>query len=249
MPLSGSLQRKRTIGIVKDGGKEHSLAVIEIIHDPVLPFAFISAGIHGDEPSGGSALASFLKESAPSYARQFNFIIFPLMNPAGRGRGAGGNALGADLNRNFSAAVPHDEVRAVKQYLETLNKKFVCAIDLHEDPTDTAEPGFEAGDSPRGFYLYEVAPMERKKGEKITAHLATLGFPIAEEKTIYGDPCESGVIFRPPVVPENREGSFDQYLLRFAPHTLVFETPTCWEFEKRVAAHKKALAFALGTVA
>jgi len=249
MSLRGSLQRKRNIGTVKDGGKEHSLSVIEIIHDSALPFVFISAGIHGDEPAGVTALASFLKESAPSYARQFNFIIFPLMNPVGRARDTRGNALGADLNRNFSAAVPHDEVHAAKQYLETLNQKFLCAIDLHEDPTDTAEPGFEAGDSPRGFYLYEVAPMERKKGEKITAHLATVGFPIAEEKTIYGDPCESGVIFRPPVVPENREGSFDQYLLRFAPHTLVFETPTCWEFEKRVAAHKKALACALGTFA
>ena len=249
MSLRGSLQRKRNIGTVKDGGKEHSLSVIEIIHDSALPFVFISAGIHGDEPAGVTALASFLKESAPSYARKFNFIIFPLMNPVGRARDTRGNALGADLNRNFSAAVPHDEVHAAKQYLETLNQKFLCAIDLHEDPTDTAEPGFEAGDSPRGFYLYEVAPMERKKGEKITAHLATVGFPIAEEKTIYGDPCESGVIFRPPVVPENREGSFDQYLLRFAPHTLVFETPTCWEFEKRVAAHKKALACALGTFA
>lgn len=239
--------RKKIIGKIRAGGKEFPLVSVEIISNPALPLVLLSAGIHGDEPAGVHALAEFLTQSVNAYAMKCNFVVLPCMNPVGFKRSTRENENGVDLNRNFLAEKPEEEVRAIKKCIAALRKKFLVAVDLHEDPTDSTEPGFNLKDNPRGMYLYEVSDTKERLGKKILAELRAEGFSSAAKKTIYGEAAENGAIWSSPSrTSPIWVGSFtDTYLPRFTRHTFVIETPTCWPLKKRINAHKKALSFIL----
>lgn len=240
-------QSEKTIVTIRDGGKEYPLNVIKISSNPALPFALLSAGMHGDEPAGVHALAEFLAQSVNAYAMKCNFIVLPCMNPVGFRRGMRENGNGVDLNRNFASKKPEKEVRMVQEYIAALHKKFLVAIDLHEDPTDSPEPGFTVKDNPRGMYLYEVSDKRERLGKKILAKLRAEGFRSAVNKTIYGEAADDGIIWSSSSRTSSIwAGSFtDTYLPRFTRHTFVIETPTCWSLKKRILAHKNALVFIL----
>lgn len=237
---------KKIIGKIRAGGREFPLVSIQIINNPALSFVLLSAGIHGDEPAGVYALDEFLKQSVSAYAEKFNFIVLPCMNPVGFKRGTRENGNGADLNRNFSSKKPEKEARAIQEYLASLHKKFLVAVDLHEDPTDSVEPGFTLKDNPRAVYLYEASDKKARLGKKIISGLRADGIRVAGKKTIYGEVAANGVVWTSPSRASRWAGSFtDSYLPHFTGHTFVVETPTCWPLKKRIVAHTKALSFIL----
>lgn len=237
---------QKVIGKIQNGRREVPLFSIEIINDSALPFVLLSAGVHGDEPAGVYALAEFLKQSVGAYAEKFNFIVLPCMNPVGCARGTRENGNGIDLNRNFSSKKPEAEVRAIQKYITSLHKKFLFAVDMHEDPTDAIEPGFALKDNPRAVYLYEVSDKKNRLGKKITSQLRADGFQITGKKTIYGEAVENGVVWTPPSRQSVWPGSFtDEFLPAFTNHIFVIETPTCWPRKKRVKAHTQALSLIL----
>ncbi|MBI3020007.1 MAG: M14 family metallocarboxypeptidase [Parcubacteria group bacterium] len=237
---------KKIIGKVTDEGQDFPIISLEYIRDPALPFVLIAAGMHGNEPASVRALEEFLEEGINEYAAKYNFVIFPRINPVGCARGTRENGNGVDLNRNFLSEKPEEEVRAIQKYLAALNKKFLVAIDMHEDATDAIVPGYDSKDNPRGMYLYEVSSSDQRIGEQVLFHLRDDGIAIADNRIIYGENAEEGLIWTPPSYDPLRAGSFtDKYLLEYTDHTFVIETPTCWSFPERVAAHKKALSFIL----
>src|ERR1700722_19653910 len=63
------------------------------------PSFYLSTGIHGDEISGPLALIEMLR--LPDFFRDFNTVIFPILNPDGLARGIRENAAGIDLNRDY----------------------------------------------------------------------------------------------------------------------------------------------------
>lgn len=117
---------------------------------------------------------------------------------------------------------------------------------MHEDTTDSVEPGFTLKDNPRAVYLYEASDKKARLGKKIISRLRADGIRIAGKKTIYGEAAANGVVWTSPSRMSRWTGSFtDSYLPRFTGHTFVVETPTCWPLKKRIAAHTKALSFIL----
>lgn len=102
--------------------------------------AYLSAGIHGDEPAGPLAALALLKVGAFDDGRPW--AICPALNPTGLLAGTRDNAAGADLNRDY--LLRHTpEAAAHAAWLESRPVPGLF-ISLHED--------WESS----GFYFYEI---------------------------------------------------------------------------------------------
>ena len=104
------------------------------------PAAYLSAGIHGDEPAGPLALLELMREGF--FAEKTDWAICPALNPTGLEKGHRENAGGVDLNRDYLLRSTM-EVAAHAAWLESMDSPGLF-LSLHED--------WEAG----GFYFYEI---------------------------------------------------------------------------------------------
>jgi protein MpaA len=104
------------------------------------PNLYLSAGIHGDEISGPSALLELVRR--PGYFADFNTTLFPILNPEGLRRNVRENFEGIDLNRDYRDT----QSAEIASHIEALKQlgRFDGAMFLHED--------FEG----IGAYLYEL---------------------------------------------------------------------------------------------
>ncbi len=109
----------------------------------------LSAGVHGDEPAGVLALPALIENEALD--RAFSYRIWPCMNPTGFDARTRRSADGIDINRTFGRGGSSPEARAI--VMSNRDRKFVLALDLHEDD-EAAEP-----------YCYEYG--DRAIGERI----------------------------------------------------------------------------------
>src|SRR5436309_10768448 len=93
------------------------------------------AAIHGDEPAGALALATFLIElvQEPLLAENFLLQVYPLCNPTGFEDNTRCSRRGRDLNREFWRASPEAEVQTLEHELRT--RHFNGIIQLHADDT------------------------------------------------------------------------------------------------------------------
>jgi predicted deacylase len=137
------------------------------IGDPDAPAIHLSAGVHGDEPSGVLALLQ-LVESDVLDAR-FSYRVWPCTNPTGFDAGTRASADGVDINRTFGRGGSSPESRAI--VTANRDRKFVLAVDFHED------------DEASEFYVYEYG--ERSIGAQI-APVCLRPDPIAEAEEIGG---------------------------------------------------------------
>jgi predicted deacylase len=93
--------------------------------------ALISAGIHGDEPSGVETICALLgKNRFKSFLDEWELTFLFCINPYGYEYGTRENQDGKDLNRLFKSTDPPVEVKFVKTILE---KSYELTIELHED--------------------------------------------------------------------------------------------------------------------
>src|SRR5688500_7195313 len=69
--------------------------------EPVARIA-ISAGIHGDEPSGVLTLLSLI-ETFPEWLHDFELFLFPCLNPWGYEKSIRTNELSLDINRQWKS--------------------------------------------------------------------------------------------------------------------------------------------------
>ena len=257
-PLKSNPAGHRIIkaGRIKTDSGVHSIfAALTGNYRSDLPRILLSAGIHGEEPAGVYDLLEFINRNITKYLAHFSFLILPCLNPYGFTRGVRFGSGAADLNRAFGNGDGSPEVAAVKDLLRKFPGPYRLAIDLHE--TDTCMPrgkDLSVENIPAGFYLYETTPNGRPVlGPAILEALRTSGYPISKRRSIYGAQCRNGLIASiPPGNPEyptlpEFNSTLDWYLLKnsYTHHFIATETPTVWPLQRRIAAQKKALIYAL----
>jgi len=200
---------------------------------PTAPSFYFSAGIHGDEPAGVEGLLQWAEESLPRF-RNWNFQIFPCLNPWGLEGNIRNNSGGEDLNRSYqSRKLPQitAQIAAMKGW------KYDLAVTLHED--------YDA----RGFYLYEISSRRPHWGEYLRDELSSL-MPPDSRSLIDGRRSSRGVIRRriTPELLKSLNGHPEALHLHFhhARRIYTFETPSEDLLVRRVEIHKNFLRLALG---
>ena len=103
------------------------------------------AGIHGDEPEGAHALASFLRllDRVPDLARGYCLFVYPVCNPTGFVRRTRESWSGKDLNREFWQGSNEPEVRLLESEIAAHALHGIIA--LHTDSTSDGFYGFAQG--------------------------------------------------------------------------------------------------------
>jgi protein MpaA len=182
---------------------------------------YLSAGIHGDEPAGPLALLAMLETGRFSAAA--DWLICPLLNPAGFNRRQRENADGVDLNRDYRS-LRSTEIAA---HIRWLNRQpnFDLALCLHEDWEAT------------GFYLYELNPGQRPGLAEPMIEAVRPICPIDPSGLIDGRPAQNGIL-RPSADPATRELWPESIYLQ-AHHTRLsytIETPSGFPLEQRISA-------------
>ena len=191
---------------------------------------YLSAGIHGDEPSGPLALLELLRRSG--WPGDLNLWLMPNLNPTWFRLNTRENADGVDLNRDYRH-LQSTEVRAHVKWLETLPRLDLALI-LHED--------WEAN----GFYVYELNPARAPSlAEGIVEGVREL-CPIENANEVDSWTCRAGII-RPDVPPEERLQWAEALYLSAnkAGQSYTLETPSDFPLETRVRAHVLAVESAL----
>lgn len=148
-------------------GEQYPLfALLSTPHDPALPSALVTGGVHGYETSGVMGALEFLETRAADYAGRANLVVVPCVSPWGYERINRWNYDAIDPNRNFRADSPAAECRALIALVAGQPGPFLMHIDLHET-TDSDEsefrPALSARDGedyepdtiPDGFYLVD----------------------------------------------------------------------------------------------
>lgn len=104
-----------------------------------LPAVHLSAGVHGDEPAGALALLAFAENR--EFDSRFSYRMWPCANPTGFDAATRESVDGLDINRTFGRGGGSPEAKAI--VTANRDRKFIAAIDLHED------------DGAQTFYAYE----------------------------------------------------------------------------------------------
>lgn len=194
------------------------------------PRIYLSSGIHGDEPAPPLALLELIRSGV--FDDRANWIICPLLNPAGFIRGTRENEQGLDLNRDYR----NTRSREIAAHIEWLQRQpnFAMNLCLHED--------WEA----KGFYLYELNPIQQPTlAEGIVAAVGAV-FPVDDSAVIDGRPAKAGIL-RPIADPAQRELWPESFYLRVH-HTKLgytLETASSFPLERRIAALQTGVNAAL----
>jgi hypothetical protein len=187
----------------------------------------IFAAIHGDEPAGALALASFLTllVAEPEIAENFHLEVYPLCNPTGFEDNTRHSRRGRDLNRLFWQNSAEAEVQLLEHELRS--RHFSGIIQLHADDTSDGIYGFV-----RGHTLTEhlLRPALRAAGEVLPRNV---------NATIDGFAARDGIIC------EHYEGVLGAPVqMDPVPFEIIFETPQLAPMERQV----QALVVALRTI-
>lgn len=148
-------------------GAPRTLLCVEL-GDAAKPVVHLAAGVHGDEPAGVLALLQLVEDDALDDA--FAYRIWPVTNPTGFDARMRESVDGLDINRTFGRGGSSPEAKAM--LMANRDRKFVLALDLHED--DEAEE----------FYCYEYGD-ERCIGERLAA-ICLRPDPVAEAEALGG---------------------------------------------------------------
>jgi murein peptide amidase A len=212
------------------------------IGDPQLPAVAISAGVHGDEPAGPSALLQ-LAESATLDAR-CSYRLWPCLNPSGYDQGIRASADGLDINRTFGGTGGSPEASAVLAANHRVS--FTLSLDLHEDC------------DAQGFYCYEYGG--GTIGRRVIEALVKEGLSIDPLGVTFGlaGPLDDAHCMREPgriVADASKEAlllgglSYSLAMSRAgARHALTFETPSNAPWATRLKMHRIAVRAAVASV-
>ncbi len=193
--------------------------------------AYLSTGIHGDEPAGPLAVRRLLEEN--SWPENLDLWVCPCLNPSGFKLNRRENAQGLDLNRDYRH-LQSAEIRAHVAWLRR-QPQFELTLCLHED--------WEA----HGFYLYELNPdAQPSLAEAMIAGVQPV-CPIDPSPLIEGREAENGII-RPNLDPRSRPQWPESFFLIQTKTRLSYtlEAPSDFTLATRanalVAAARTALA-------
>lgn len=223
-----NIARKRGFGAVQWGSSE-GLPLLGLLRssDRADPRAYLSAGIHGDEPAGPLAIEKLLADDLLD--RGVSWTICPLLNPGGWLTGTRETPGGVDLNRDYREP-RSPEAAAHRAWIDSL-KPHDFYLSLHEDWEAT------------GFYLYEInTSTYRPFASRILTRVAEV-IPIEPLECIDQHMvCAPGHIAHPPEPDEPHNWPEAIYHCKRYPHlSYTFETPSSFEIGRRVAAQVAAV--------
>lgn len=205
------------------------LAALRVGKDRV-PWVYLSAGVHGDEPAGSLAILPLLGHTC---FHTLNICVCPLLNPLGMEAGTRENAQGLDINRDYPQGLT-PEASLHMRWLAQQSRRYPLALHLHED-CDAA-----------GFYLYEITPMMRLGNAYALLKAARPYTGIDPSDVIDGRPADRGRILLPESLEELPIGSEAVYMAkRFSDTVYTTETPTSKRLEDRICAHVAAVVSAV----
>jgi hypothetical protein len=186
---------------------------------------YISAGIHGDEPSGPRAVLELLRENKWP---KTNLWLVPCLNPTGFRLNQRENDEGIDLNRDYRH-LTRPEIQAHTRWLSE-QPQFDLTLLLHED--------WESS----GFYVYELNPENRFSFAEPMIHAVQTLCPIEHAERVDDFRCEGGII-RPAFKPEERPQWAEAIYLTVykSRQSYTMETPSDFPLPLRVSAHLAAL--------
>ena len=193
--------------------------------------AMVSAGIHGDEPSGVEAICSFLENNRfDNFSDEWELTFLPCLNPYGYEHGLRENHEGKDLNRLFKHESPPTEVRFAKSIFDS---SYDLTIELHEDFMTP------------GYYLYQKGTHAEDDllGKKILQAVKNI-MPINLNGEIDGCSAQGGII----VQGNEPMDWWPMALYSLSKGTrrcLTLETATKLSMDARIEAHLVAIDTAL----
>jgi hypothetical protein len=193
----------------------------------------LSAGAHGDEPSGVISLLNLL-EHRPPWLETFNLTVFPCLNPWGYEHNVRFNERGLDINRHWKN-LQAKEVILARRVLK--KRRFHLTICLHEDYDAT------------GFYIYELSRLPNSIARRVVPAVARI-LPIETRTRIEGRTADRGIVSRS-IRSVLRRKYWPEALCHIQHHcdcTLTSETPTCFPIDKRVQAQTETIRAALSTL-
>ena len=198
------------------------LAVRLLSTNPAAKRVYISAGIHGDEPAGPSALLAGLREAR--FSESIDWTLIPCLNPAGLRQNQRENADKIDLNRDYTRCAS-GLVRSHTRWLRS-QPKYDLAISLHED--------WES----MGAYAYEILSAHKPPTPTLARlwldDLEQSGLPVETAATIEGLPADRGLMsarFHHSLMEDWPEA----FLLMAEKTDLAYtvETPSKWALDVR----------------
>jgi len=180
--------------------------------------------VHGDEPSGASALLQLLHELAlqPELAAGYDLVAYPVCNPTGYEDDTRHNRGGADLNREFWRGSSQPEVLILEEELRT--QTFDGIIALHADDTSDGLYGYAHG---RVLNEELLVPALQASERVLPRNRAPVIDGFAAREGVICD-CFSGILAPAP----------DQ---RPRPFEIIFETPARLALERQAEAARIAL--------
>ena len=189
------------------------------------PLAWLTGGVHGDEPAGVEAVLRFLERDA--WPEGLAFVVIPCINPYGWIHNQRENAQAYDINWSY-ARDDAVEVQIVKDIAR--GRRFEFFVDFHED-----------WESP-GFYIYEIRRNGAAIAQDIAWQVAQI-CPLNYSTEIEGQPARSGVVY-PDITKEEAmrgQGIPLELFRHHTDHLITTETPTDLDMDTRVAAHLAVL--------
>ena len=193
----------------------------------------LTAGTHGNEPSGVEAVLTFLEQNreVDFIQHRLHMVILPCINPYGYEYNTRENHEKIDLNRKFRTSKPPMEVALTRRGLGT--KPFDLSLEFHED-IDT-----------QGFYLYEINPTGKKGWGRDMIRSIAQHYPINNSSRIDGFISKKGIISPQKTTPNfaslvQKNRAWPQALFHYSrgtPRCITTETPVHLPLKERVKMH------------
>ena len=190
--------------------------------------AYLSAGMHGDEPAGPLAALELLRSGF--FNQDQRWTLCPALNPTGLTANARENAEGIDLNRDYLVR-ESKEVLAHAEWLESRDSPQLF-FSLHEDWEST------------GFYFYEIN-LGKDCPERAPAIIDAVRayFPPEPEALIDDHETRApGWIYH--AADADLPNLWPEAIFlakRGCPLSFTLETPSSGPLEDRIAAHVAAV--------
>jgi len=170
----------------------------------------INSGAHGEEAIGVRVMLRFLQEFNKDFLNNYNFILFPIVNPSGyrfNRRKTGNNQYG---NNGFNQPKEENINPEAKLIRDAIPNKIDLFVDVHADL------------SKQGFYIYERKRFSSESlAENSLKILKKNKIPILENDTVYYEKCVNGVVISPIL-----DGSMDNSMFeKGAIYSLCIEIP------------------------
>ncbi len=195
----------------------------------IRPRLLISAGIHGDEPSGVFALATMLRD--PKTTKHFSnkpIDILPLLNPQGFAEKTREDLEDQDLNRYFGDHEQVDEPEEctlLKSYFSRKKYHYNFFLSLHEDTER------------KMFYLYDTGNSQQSSPVRnlftIAKNMNIANYSGLDDPEL-GNIAQNGYIT---VTPKDISPTFEEYISRhnIARRVITLEIPGLLSLEQKIA--------------